>query len=120
MGTFEVNVNVGTADNVVPVTAMVDTGSIHSMIPESLLTQFNVTPLDRIRYVLADGSQVEYDYGMVRLGIDGVNGPERCCPVIFGPEDEYLLGATTLEFFNLTVDPVEGKLLPKVYRARPI
>jgi predicted aspartyl protease len=120
VGTFEVSVNVGGADNMVPVTAMVDTGSIHSMMPESLLIQLNVTPLERLRYTLADGRQAEYDYGMARFGINSINAPERYCPVIFGPDNEYLLGATTLEIFNLTVDPAEGKLLPKVYRARPI
>ena len=54
---------------------------------------------------------------MARLGIEG--HPERYCPVIFGPEDQYLVGATTLEFFNLMVDPVAGALISRVPRARP-
>ena len=37
---------------------------------------------------------------------------ERPCPVIFGPDGNYLLGASTLEAFNLVVDPVGEQLLP--------
>ena len=48
-------------------------------------------------------------------------GPDnRRCPVIFGVEDEYLLGATTLEIFNLAADPVNETLVNVVRRARPI
>ena len=54
---------------------------------------------------------------MARFGIDGREWP---CPVIFGPDDEYLLGATTLEIFNLMVDPVGQRLLPINHRARSI
>ena len=34
------------------------------------------------------------------------------CPVIFGREGRYLLGATTLENFDLAVDPVNQRLTP--------
>ena len=120
VGVFEVEVGVGSPGEgeLTQVAAMVDTGAVHSMLPASLLTRLNVTPLERICYTLADGSSVEYDYGMAFLGIEGYQ--ERYCPVIFGPEEQYLLGATTLEFFNLMVDPLEGTLIPKVYRARPV
>ena len=37
---------------------------------------------------------------------------QRSCPVIFGPEGNYLLGASTLEVFNLVVDPAGEQLLP--------
>ena len=42
------------------------------------------------------------------------------CPVYFCPNEEFLLGATTLEAFGLMVDPLEAGLLPKPVRARPI
>ena len=48
MGTFAVGLKVGGAGNMVPVTAMVDTGAIHSMLPASLLAQVDVTHKDRI------------------------------------------------------------------------
>ena len=120
MGIFNITLNVGgpgTGD-LTPVSAMVDTGAVHAMLPASLLNRLAVTPLDTIEYGLADGSRVAYDYGMARLGLNGQ--PERYCPVIFGPEQEYLVGATTLEIFNLMVDPVDGKLIPRVYQARSV
>ena len=60
---------------------------------------------------------MEYGYGIARFAIDRREFP---CPVIFGPDEECLLGATTLEIFNLTVDPVTQTLLPSRYRARPV
>ena len=54
------------------------------------------------RFRIADGSGLEYGVGAARLRIDD---REEVCPVIFGPEGQYLLGATTLEIFELTVDP---------------
>ena len=120
MGVFNVTLSVGGpgAGELTPVAAMVDTGAVHAMLPASLLTRLGVTPLDTIEYGLADGSRVAYDYGMARLGLTGQ--PERYCPVIFGPEQEYLVGATTLEIFNLMVDPVGGNLTPRVRRARSV
>ena len=120
MGVFEITLGVGGPGEgeLTPVAAMVDTGSIHSMLPAALLTRLGVAPLDRFAYSLADGSSVEYDFGMARLGLNGQT--ERYCPVIFGPEEQYLVGATTLEFFNLMVDPVAGTLLRRIARARPV
>ena len=101
----------------VRVQAMVDTGSTHSVFPESLLMQLNVTPLERRTYALADGREVEYFYGMVNIDIDGRTLP---CPVIFGAENQYLLGATTLEIFELMVDPVAAELVPRKLYTGPI
>ena len=112
MGTFTVNVGIGRlgSGELTPVEAMVDTGSIHSVFPASLLGKMNVTPSEQARYSLADGSVVEYGFGMVNVAIDEREYP---CPCIFGPDDQYLLGATTLETFMLKVDPVEERLVPK-------
>ena len=119
MGAFTVTIGIGNpgGGDLVPVAAMVDTGAAHSMMPESLLSRLRLEPSERFRYTLADGSEVEYGYGMARFGIDDREWP---CPVIFGPDDEYLLGATTLEIFNLMADPVGQRLLPASYRARSI
>ena len=120
MGIFQVTLGVGGpgAGELTPVSAMVDTGSAHSMLPASLLTRLNIAPLERFVYELADGSAVEYDYGMARLGLNG--SPERYCPVIFGPEGQYLVGATTLAVFNLTADPAAGTLIRRIGKARPV
>ena len=119
VGVFDVRLGVGGTGEaeVTYVSATVDTGAIHSMLPESLLRRLNVNPLERHSYTLADGSEVEYDFGMMRLALEG--HPERYCPVIFGAEGQPLVGATTLEFFNVMVDPVDGNLVRRVPRARP-
>ena len=87
------------------------------MLPASPLTRLQVQVLEPGYWTLADGHRVEPDYGMARFSIDNRVWP---CPVLFGPEGEYRLGRTTLEIFNLTVDPSGEKLVPKILRARPI
>ena len=119
MGVFAVDLGVGGpgSGELTWVSAMVDTGAAHSLLPAALLTRLGLTPLERFAYELADGRAVEYDYGMARMGLNG--SPERYCPVLFGPEGQYLVGATTLEIFNLLVDPVAGALQRRIGRARP-
>ena len=106
MGTFRVEMGIGNplGGDLLPVSALVDTGAAHSMAPASLLEQLELAPLERLFFKVADGRRVEYAVSDARFSI---NGRERFCPVIFGPEDTYLLGATTLEIFNLTVDPTD-------------
>ena len=87
------------------------------MMPESLLTELDYAPWCQLQFALADGRKIEYGQGTVNLRIGDHELP---CQVIFGPDNEYLLGASTLEIFNLMVDPMEGQLVPKRYRARPI
>ena len=100
-----------------PVTAMVDTGAAHSVMPDSMLKRLGLTPIEYRPYTIADGSEVEYGYGMARFGIEGREFP---CPVVFGAEEQFLLGATTLQIFNLMVDLSEEQLVVKPLRARAI
>ena len=111
MSMFTVSIGVGNLDggDLAPVRAVVDTGAAHSMLPESLLTQLRIEPRQRLGFILADGRRVQYGYGFARFSI---GGDERPCPVIFGPDDNYLLGASALESFNLLVDPAGEQLLP--------
>ena len=104
MGTFQVTVGIGNphGGDFHPVSALVDTGSTHSVMPESLLAELSLQPSERRSYRLADGSIVQYDIGEARFKI---NSRERTCTVIFGSDGRYLLGATTLEDFDLMVDP---------------
>ena len=119
MGTFSVTIGVGHLEggDLIEVSAMVDTGAAHTMAPKSLLEQLSVPPIESDLFTLADGSEVEYHIGAARIDIKGRQWP---CLVIFGPEDEYLLGATTLENFGLMVDPESERLVRKQYRARSI
>lgn len=119
VGVFDVPLGIASSPNDEPITvsATVDTCAIHSMIPASVLAQIGVQSVDRFIYGLADGSEVEYGYGMACPTLQGF--PPFCCPVIFGAENQYLVGATALEIFNLMVDPVDGALIRRVPRARP-
>ena len=119
MGLFEVEVGLGRmgAAELTPVTALVDTGAAHSVMPDSILSHLDISPLEYRPFTIADGSDVEYGYGMALFGIDGREFP---CPVIFGAEGQFLLGATTLQIFNLMVDPGEERLVTKPLRARAI
>ncbi|MDE2785853.1 MAG: retropepsin-like aspartic protease [Chloroflexota bacterium] len=111
MSMFKVDVGVGNMEggDLAPVRPMVDTGAAHSMLPESLLTRLGIAPRRELSFILADGTPAIYGFGFARLSIDGEECP---CPVIFGPEGNHLLGASTLEIFNLVVDPAGERLLP--------
>ena len=89
---------------------VVDTGADHAMLPASLLAQLDLAPQERLLFALADGRRAEYGIGTARFAL---GGRERPCPVVFGPDNRYLLGASTLEIFNLAVDPVEQCLRPE-------
>lgn len=112
MGTFSVEIGVGNRNSgpLTLVSAIVDTGAFDSMFPASLLKGLGLEPTGREIYTLADGSRVECEVGMARIGLDGRELP---CRVVFGPEEQYLLGATALESFHLLVDPVDRLLVRK-------
>ena len=90
---------------------VVDTGAADSVMPSGVLAELGIFPDEEISCTLADGSTVDWGYGSAMIRIDGRQWP---CPVIFGPDDleSFLLGATTLEIFKLTVDPVNNRLSP--------
>ena len=111
MGTFDVTLGVGNLQGgeLVGVSAPVDTGATHTVIPRSLLEQLHVEPkVDRL-VPFADGSTKVLSRGQVRIVYDG---QEWMCPVIFGAEDQCLLGGTTSEAFELMADPAGQQLVP--------
>ena len=111
MGMFTVALGVGhpAGGDLAPVDAVADTGAAHSMLPESLLDGLRVPPRRTLGFVLADGSRVKYGFGIARFRIADAEMP---CPVIFGPDGNYLLGASALEVFNLMADPSGKRLVP--------
>ena len=111
MGTFRIEIGVAGlgGDSQVTVTALVDTGATHSMMPASLLARLGITPTRQRTFTMADGRTETYDIGAAMFSVGEEVMP---CPVIFGREGRYLLGATTLENFDLAVDPVNQKLTP--------
>ena len=111
MGTFNVDLRIGNPDlaSWETVNALVDTGATFSMAPASLLYRLGVEPAETVEFELAGGETVEYGTGWAAFSAAGRNGRAR---IIFGPDGEYLMGATTLEDLGLMVDPVNYRLIP--------
>ncbi len=112
MGTFEVQIQVANTSQqgFVGLQALVDTGSTHTMFPRDLLVRLGIQAIDRRGFRLADERRVVYEVGEARIRLDG---RERTILVVFGPEGVTpIIGATTLELFNLGVDPAGRRLVP--------
>jgi len=112
MGTFYISCQVADRfrERYISVDALVDTGSSHTSLPESLLVELGIEREGMLRCELADNRVVEYPVGETRLRIEGL---ERTVPVLFAPDDEMpLLGATTLEILGLGIDPIAETLVP--------
>ena len=118
MGVFTVPIEVGNpgGGDMIGVSVVVDTGSAHSMLPESLLTQTRIQPMLENSFRFADGNEQTMGVGFCLIVWEGT---QAICPVIFGPEGKYLMGATTLEIFDLAVEPGEHRLVPRIHYERP-
>ena len=93
---------------------LVDTGATDCLAPGSKLQRAGIRRRGRMGYELADGSTVEYDFGLAEIEFMGELTSGR---VIFGPENcEPLLGVTALESVGIVIDPVTQRLkrLPAV------
>ena len=111
MGTFTVPIQVGdpAKRQFIEVEALVDTGATHTLLPRNMLLTLGIEAVERLTFQLADERSVEYEVGEARIRLDG---RERTTLVVFGPEGATpLLGATTLELFNMAVDPVGRRLV---------
>lgn len=95
------------------VTATVDLEVTYSMFPASLLSCLGVEVWERNRWFIINGTEARHDFGVAHVTIDERELP---CAVIFGPESQHVLGATTLQTFGLTVDPTGTRLVPVVTR----
>lgn len=120
MGTFEIKIRVGglPTNEFVETEALVDSSATHTLLPNPLLKKLGVQPIDRIPFQLADQRVVEHEVGQVRLQLDG---RERIVLVVFGEANaSALIGATTLELFNLAIDPVGKRLIPVMGLMKPV
>ena len=110
MGSFSVDLWVGNifTDAGATVSALVDTGATHSMIPASVLRELGIEPVETRTSRIADGSRMELQTAWARFSAAGRNAVAR---VSFGSEGVYLMGATTLEDMGLAVDPVDQRLV---------
>ena len=113
METFPISIEISGADRkrFKTVEALVDTRSTYSVMPSSILRSLGVTPRDKQRFRLADGSRVYRDMGQMSVRI---NGSVRFTPVVFSDNDASapILGAVTLEEFSVAVDPAGKRLVP--------
>ena len=112
MGTFNVTIEVaaGADGPFESLEALVDTGATYTLAPAPLLRQLGVEPIDRITFIIADGSRMQQEIGEAVIRLDG---RQRTTLVVFGDEGaNTLLGAYTLEAFSLGVDPRNRRLIP--------
>lgn len=111
MGIFRVPLQVGNpfTGQTETVDAIVDTAAADSVMPSSLLRRLGIEPARTVRYRTASGERVNYEVGSAYFAAEGF----RCIAnVVFGPEEEPLMGATTLEQLYLAVDPRNKRLAP--------
>jgi len=113
MGTFRLDLEIenparpGTRATVK--SALVDTGAELSWIPASTLETLGVERKKIWRFRQADGTVLERWSGWVEVSAAGHTTVDE---VIFGePKDLVLLGARTLEGFNVRPDPVTKTLV---------
>src|SRR2546428_498118 len=93
---------------------LVDTGATDCMAPASKLKRAGIRTRGRMAYELANGTTVEYDFGLAEIEFMGELTSGR---IIFGPEDcEPLLGVTALESVGIVVEPATQrfKRLPAI------
>ena len=92
------------------VEALVGSGAAYTVLPATVLERLGVVPHSTRGLVLAEGCRVKHGFGRTWIRI---NGHEEVSPVIFGDDGaQPLLGALTLEIFGLSIDSVNGRLMP--------
>lgn len=95
------------------VDALVDMGSIYSVMPSSLLDRMGIEKEGEEEILDAFNQVHRLSVRVVRIAHDEKARP---CLVLFGPEDQYLLGAIALEPLGYMVDPISRELIPKTAR----
>src|SRR5437763_8217312 len=114
MGLFEVEVTVSNPSAPIrsaTVDLLVDTGATLPWLPRAILESIGISPLAPRGYLLSDGRRVERETGIVRMTLDGL---AIGATVVFAePGEGSILGASALEAFGITVDPVGKKLQPR-------
>lgn len=89
---------------------LVDSWAIFTKISVSLARDIGVVPDEAVRMKLADGTAREAGVGEAKIEYGDL--ARRTIPVLVGPDDDLLLGVTTLDILRLKVNPVDGKLEP--------
>jgi clan AA aspartic protease len=102
----------------VQVEALVDTGATYSVLSRDVLGPLGIEAIETISFESADDRIVEYEVGEARVRLDG---RERTTLVVFGPVGATpLLGATTIQLFNLAVDTTKERLVTVPALLKPL
>ena len=109
MPTFSIDVLVGNplGGKLTKISAIVDSAATHSVLPKSLMVELGIKATDQVAVQDVSGMSV-IDRGLARLFF---SGEERTCPVLFGPDNLALVGASFLDSFSLLVDGRNQRLL---------
>lgn len=88
---------------------LVDSGAVHTVLPENELQKLGIRPTSVEEFTLANGETFKKAVGNALFEFEG---KVRAAPVIFGDKGIFLLGATTLEALGLILDPIRRQLKP--------
>lgn len=89
---------------------LVDSGTVYSVVPKTVLGALGVKSHSTKTFTLADGSKIKRKVGDLAFKL---NGHQGASPVIFGEkEDSTLLGTVSLEALGLLHDPSRRELRP--------
>ena len=88
---------------------LVDSGAVYSVVPQSILKRLGIKPTSSQEFILANGEVVKKPVGNAYFEYQD---KVRAAPVIFGDEDVFLLGATTIEALGMILDPIRRELKP--------
>lgn len=113
MGTFRIDVeleNIAAPSRRARVASvLIDTGAELSWFPAATLESLGVQRFKRSRFRQASGAVVERWTGAATVYAGGTRTVDE---VVFGePDDMILLGSRSLEGLNLTIDPVNKRLI---------
>ena len=89
---------------------LVDTGATFTVLPASMLRdQLGIGHSGEDTFILADGSKKTLPIGDAHIAVAGRKAPS---PVVFGAEDRFMLGATSLQSLRLVADTTNHRLVP--------
>jgi len=89
---------------------LVDSGARYTLLPNAIWKEIGLQPKRNMRFVLADGTEVERNISECHIRLPQGEGHT---PVILGEErDAALLGVVTLEELGLIFNPFERTLEP--------
>ncbi|MBN1360659.1 MAG: hypothetical protein JW993_08710 [Sedimentisphaerales bacterium] len=88
---------------------LVDSGAVCSVVPASILKKLGIKSTSFREFILANGEVIKKAVGDAYFKYEGQVG---AAPVVFGDEDVFLLGATTLEALGMILDPIRREVKP--------